>query len=872
MASALFRSVAAVHRVLLRAYGRDFRDRFESELQLVFESRLADRRRRPGAAAAFVLMAWLDTLISGLRQRLAGSLTPWAALDGLAQDVPQALRMVRRSPFLSLTAVVALAIGMGLAIAGFTVVKSEFYSVLPGPYGERVVAIQDYNRTAGWDLSVDYEEFTRRQAVSASFEAIAAYRDEKLSVSDRIVDSAFVTPNAFDVIGVATEAGRLFVAADAVPGSAAVVLLRAPLAAHWFGTSADAIGRTLRIEGELREIVGVIPASCRFPFRQDLWLPLGAGAPSDVRQQVSLFGRLKTGVTPAMAAAEFDVLASRNPRRPPDATLVAEVEPFARAQSGPEERFIAMASIVGLVLLLLVFAGNVANLMLARTAARRRELAVRAALGASRGRLVRQLAIEVLCLAMAAAAAGLIASDRLVALAQGGEQEYYGQLRPDAAVIGWVLLLAALVTVVAGILPAWRVVSTQRTTSLNREDAALAFGRVSAVLVVVEVAIAVGLLGGASALGQGLLRFSFDRFHFDESRFAVSQLYFGQPPNLSSGSTPRTPEARRAIWQAFRAEIARSERALIQRLERANGVRVSRSSHFPGNDTPYGGAAVDGSPTRRSRVVEIDEQFFEALGAPVVRGRDFSARDVDERAPVAIVNTPFERRFFGGGSAIGRRVRVNDEAVWREIVGVVPDLALNPGTPAEADGVYIPLQFDTVVRLGIRTEHPERLAIELHDAIAGLPVVPQVQWTRSLADQMRETQRVLRFIGSLLLAAGGSALLLACAGIYAVVAFGVAARRREIAIRLAIGASGAQVVRAIAGRTLLQLAAGLFLGLGMAWLTWQLVALMPTPVATAGPGMVLLTIGTLIAAGGAALARPIASALTIRPTDWLRES
>lgn len=802
-------------------------------------------------------------------------------LDALRQDLRFALRLTRRTPFMSLTAAAALAIAFGLATAGFTLVRALFFGTLPGPYGNRIVAIHEFNRTGGWRVPLALAELERRRQDATAFDDIGAFHVRSVSAGEAgtfgVVRVAFVTPNTFDILGVRPRSGRLLRPPDAEPGTAQALVLGETLARRIFGSDADAVGRLVRVDGRLREVVGIVGADCRFPDRVDAWLPLGPAATlAAPLPAVSMFGRLRAGVSAREAAAEMDVIAAGNPDRLKDAELVSIVEPFARSNADPHERRTAIAAAAGVALLVLVFAANVANLMLARTAARRRELAVRAALGASRRRLIGQIALEALGLALAAAVAGAVAASRGLGWAahRFGHPPYWIDLGLDPVVLLFVLALAIAATLVAGLAPAVKVVSSAVQDGLREGTGRLRFGRLSGAVVVVELAVAVALLGGAALIGRGLLAFGYERYRFSAEQVVVAQLYFGQPPALSRSASALTRDERVAIWRAFERRADDAQRAIVDALERTPGVRVSRAMHFPGNDTPNARVEVEtgrGPLSTASRVVEIDDRFLEILGAAPVSGRGFRVEEVRNGANVALVNVPFARKYFGAESPIGRRVRPAGRGAWREIVGVVPDLALNPGAPSSADGVYVPLGPTNVLVLGIRTPQPERMEHDLHQAALAAELRPQVQWAMTLLEQMNTTEAIFRGFGSVMFAAGGAALLLACAGVYAMVAFDLTQRRKEIAIRIAIGARRRDVARAILGRTVAQMSIGAVAGAGLAAIVHRLIGTLPITVEAGDPLFAVAVTLLLSATALAACARPLATALGTRPTDWLKD-
>jgi hypothetical protein len=386
------------------------------------------------------------------------------------------------------------------------------------------------------------------------------------------------------------------------------------------------------------------------------------------------------------------------------------------------------------------------------------------------------------------------------------------------------------------------------------------------------------LLTGAGLLGRGLAGFGYHAYRFPENQLLITQLYFGTPRIDDRAAADAS--ARRATWRTFLAGVREDERALVDRLSAVPDVRlVGFGWQFPGNERAVADVEIDrpgnASELVTTRVATAGENFFGVLNATVVRGRDFTVAERDAGAPVAIVNEPFARRYFPGLDPIGRRIRtprVDPGDHWREVIGVVPDLALNPGDPAHGDGIYLPASPENLVRLAVLVDgRAERVVPAIHDAARSVRLRPQVQWTRTLAAQMAEPVALFRGLGVGLLALGGVALLLACTGVHAIVAFSLAQRRRELAVRMALGAGGGAIVRAVLSRTVRQLITGAVGGLVVAALVTRLIEVIPFDVPKDDASLAFVMLCVLVAAGALACAVPLKRALALRPLDWLRE-
>ena len=806
-------------------------------------------------------------------------------------DLKLAVRAARATPLLSLTAVCALSVGIGLSTAAFTVVKAAFYSQLLTPDGASILELEDYDRAGGWELPITLEEFARRREAITSFSEVAAYRQRTSAITlagrEDVRQAAYVTPNIFRVVGVPPMAGRDLSEQDAMPAGGDAALIGETLARQRFRTADAAVGQIVRVDGHGYTIVGVIPASCRFPFDADVWVTLqsataSASAPA---QAVKVVGRAHTDVAIQTAEAELVAAASQVPPVRGE-ERAQRVVPFGALARGPEAQSVGWSIVGALVMLLLVSSANVANLLLARAAGRQRELTVRMALGAHRGRLIAGLVLEAAVLGASAAVLGFVCAGAALSAFKRvvDDLPYWVTLQPDGAVAAFVIGVASLATLCASVGPALRVTRGSPLDALRRSQSTIRFGRLSTVLIVGETALAIGLLTGAALLGRGLVGFGYHAYRLPEDRLLIAQLYFGAPAR-SDESAASDAASRRAASQKFLREVRASQRELADRLSAVPGVRlVGFGWQFPGNERSNAPVEIDrpGEPSElvTTRVAQAGENFFGVLNASVLRGRDFTIAERESAAPVAIVNEPFVRRYFRDLDPIGQRIRIqrferSDE--WREIVGVVPDLALNPGDPARGDGVYAPPSSINVVRLAVLVDgRPEPFVPLIHEAARVVPLRPEVQWTRTLGAQMAKPVALFRGLGVGLVALGGVALVLACTGLHAIVAFSLTQRRRELAVRIALGAGAATLARALLSRTLRQLAMGAIGGALVGMLVTRIIDVtpdvMPFDVPRGDASLLLLMTLLLTGAGVLACASPLKRALALRPLDWLRES
>ena len=823
---------------------------------------------------------------------------------GIALDAKLGLRMLGKQPLLTVVAMLALGLGIPSSLVLHHML-GVLLSPLPVPDGERILGIRNYSLESLDPVTSTVHDYARwRDARFASFESVAAARSYNVSVFAGTagappVRGAEITASAFGVLRAAPLMGRLLGPHDEIRGAADVVLISEDLWRSRFGSDPRIIGRTVRVGRTEHTVVGVMPSSFRFPMNDDVWLPMRA-SPQDYDDGegpgVHVFGRLKDGVSQQRADLEVAQMTERlavdNPEKYRRQVGQVVLMPLlflgedVIARTDPE---LVMMQAVMLALLLIV-CGNVGTLILARTATRLGELSIRTALGASRTRIVTQLFIEALVLALVATGLGLIAAEvtaqwLMRKIGPSGVLPYWMDLglRLDTVLVA--LGVAALAAVVAGVLPAFR--ATSRSVQANIQSTAsgkgsVRFGFGSSLLIVSEVVLSVGFL----AMGGALVRSVFadaGQTGMRPERYLRADVHV---PWTDAGSQREFADER-----AFQARVARTQQEVLRRLMEDRTVRgVGMGVDWIASYLPTTrDIIIDGidGVTWDAATAHIDVSFFRGLGRPIIAGRDFTAADVAVQgstgpAPV-IVNTSFVEDVLGGRNAVGQQFRLEmpeqgtaeGRSVWFEIVGVVEALGMNPINPAEDAGFYEPVPAGTSnparYLIEVRGD-PAAYAARLREIVAAVDPNATVDEAIALDAAWKSDGGVFRWMFMMEIILAGIAFILAVSGLYALMSFTVSQRKREVAIRSALGARPRSIIVTIARRAALQLGIGLALGGVWAWILLNQIVDDPLIRPINMPVTISATLVLTAIVGAIGCASPTIRGLRIQPSDALRES
>jgi putative ABC transport system permease protein len=770
-------------------------------------------------------------------------------MEQLRQDLLYALRRFVKAPAFTCVAVTTLALGIGANTAIFSVVNGVLLRPLPYPQPDRLVGV--YHVNGGHRVVMSGPNFIDVTKSATTFENAAAVDTGRAILTGEgepaRLPVAEVSASLFNVLRVRPEVGRTFNAGENTPGATNVVILSHNLWRQRFGSDPGVIGKRIMIDSVPKEVVGVMPAGFSYPAGREAWMPLEYDGNFVSRQRgawyLEVVARLKPGVTPQESAAEVETIGRRLAREYPDADSEIGMSTYPLLESMVGEIRLAVLVLLGAVgFVLLIACTNVANLLLARAAARGSEMAVRTALGASRSRLVRQLLTESVLLALAGAAGGLLLAvwgvDLLLRLKPEGIPRL-DDVRIDGTVILFTVAVALVTGVLFGVVPA-----SSATRGLNetlKESGRGAVGnrggqRLRAVLVVAELALAVMLLAGA-----GLLLRSFMKLQAVDPGFTVAQaLTF----DISLPETQYQADARRvaffdALTPRLRALPGVESVSAIMALP-LSGMNFDISFEVAGRP-PLPPAQ---QPSMEVRVTSPD--YFASIGIPLKRGRFFAETDSAAAPPVVLITESAARQFFPNEDPIGKVItlgwgrrgatrRAGGQVVG--IVGNVKDAGLGEPNPPQ---IYLPYRQWPVGAMTMILETavpPMSLADAVRHEVYAIDGNLPVSNVNTLDAVVAKSISQQRFYMLLLTLFAAVALVLAAVGIFGVLSYAVSQRTREIGIRMALGAHGRSVVSMVVRQAMVLVACGVGIGVALGLFLSQILAEMlfgvtPTDPAT----------------------------------------
>ncbi|HEX8243286.1 MAG TPA: ABC transporter permease, partial [Longimicrobium sp.] len=746
----------------------------------------------------------------------------------LLQDLRYGARKLLTNPGFSAVSVVTLALGIGLTTTMFSIVYGALMRGLPFEHGERVVSIRRENPVRDWhEMNVSQHDFADYRAQQHLFEGLAAFTNGTVNVSGaekpERFDGAYLTANAFQLLRAKPYLGRTFRPGEDAVGAPAVVILGYELWQSRYGGDRGVIGRTIRVNGEQAEVIGIMPPRFAFPASEKLWLPLRDPLPAKRGdgQDFFVFGRLKPGVTVDRASTEMAGIARRLAAQYPESNkdITAYVQPYTKSFIGDEPTQLLKTMLFAVFLVLLIACANVANLLLSQAAMRAKEVGIRTAMGASRRRIVMQFLTEPLALALVAAVIGVgLAAYGVKAFnasIAATEPPFWIDIRIDGPILLFVLGITLFATFVSGVLPAIRASGANVNEVLkdeSRGSSSFRGGRLSRALVVFEIALSVGLLVAAGLTIKSVTK--------------LRNMNYGFPTRNIFTARVGLPET---VYRDSAAQI-RFYDQLYQRLAELPGVEsYTLTGMLPVLGAPTTTVGIEGKAYAQDRdypqthFITTYPGYFRTFQV-ALEGRDFNTSDTQTGAPVAIVSHTFATRYFGRQNPIGRRIRIGDAKStepWRTIVGVVPDM-WNDGTDNEdPQSVYLPFAQapQRYMSVTIRPRGaPAAMTAPVRALVSSMDQDLPIYFVHTLQERIDEETWFYRVFGVLFMIMGGVALVLAAVGLYGVMAFNVARRTREMGVRMALGAQPGDVVRLIMRQGVVHLAIGLVLGSGLAFL------------------------------------------------------
>jgi putative ABC transport system permease protein len=794
-------------------------------------------------------------------------------LDELRQDLRYGVRALWSSPAFTLTALLTLALGIGANAAIFSVVRTVLLAPLPFPDADRIVRTYHVNPSNGVARgTVSEPDFLDWKRASQTAETMGGFwYEDGLSGIDLTgmgnperLSSTLVTDGFFETLGSRPLFGRLLIADDHVPGRNRVVVISHGLWTRRFGADPSIVGRSITLNKEPFEVVGVMPASFTYPAgrRIDVWIPLSYFGPDQIGRSraarfLAVVARLRPGVTEPQFRDELSRIAEGLSRNYPENTGWTSVSTASIGETivGEVRRpLIVLMAAVGM--LLLIACVNIAGLLLARASGRQTELAVRAALGAGRGRIARQLVTESLTLALVGGALGTVLAFAAVhAFAAWGATELPrpGAIRVDGAILGFTAGLSIVCGLIFGVFPAVRA-STNLEQSLRAGSRGSAGGtgqRLRSALVVVEVALAVVLVAGAALSAKSLVRL-----------VAVNP---GFRPSNALVVTISVPSVQHyvAILDGIRSLPGVEAAGSIRDLPlQGKGEQVRPD--IAGRPTPSGG-----NPIVQRHHVSVD--YFKAMGVPVRAGRAFEPTDRPGSQPVVMINEEFARRTWPGENAVGKALRFGQLEV--PVIGVVADVRQGGLSEPVEPAIYLHAlqQFRSRMNIVMRTSgDPLRYADPVRRVIWSKNADQTITDVTTLDDVLDRSVARPRLLAWLLGAFGTIGLTLGALGIFGVLAFAVSQRRREIGVRVALGASPRSVLGLILSQGMLLAVSGIVIGVaGAAVLTRSMESVL-FGIEPSDPWTFAQVIIVLLGAAAMASWLPARRALAIDPVTALR--
>ena len=807
-------------------------------------------------------------------------------MDRLFRDLRYAFRTLRRSPGFTIFAVVTIALGIGATSTIFSVIDAVLLSPLPYRAPDRLVALWEHGiKDGNVAFPISVASFADWREQNQVFTKIAASRNRTFTITEdggtaEQLFGANVTDGYFDILGVQPQLGRLFRPEEDVAGGPRVVLLGDGLWRRRFGADREVVGKVIQLASESYEVVGVLPPSARMPRpNTEYWTPMqwsAAELADRGNHYLAAIGRLKPGVSIGQARASMSELGRRLEQEHPDVQAGFNVTVRSLTEDVVGDVRTPLYVVAGAVgFLLLICCANVANLLLARVASRHKEIAIRSAVGAGRGHIVRQLMAESIVLALVGGGLGIVLAawgTHGLAVLGAAELPRLDGMGVDARVVGFAVAVTLGTGLLFGLAPALQASRTDLNQTLKDGTRGSSGGpgaaRARQLLLVAEVAISLTLLVGA-----GLMIRSLDRLRAVDTGFRTDHLLTAQIP-LPRVKYDSTPE-RVAFYAALQERLGA--------LPDVRGVTMASGLPYGGNGVAQIGYFIEGRTPRHDNAKvpvayfhTVTADYFTVLGIPLRRGRVFAPADRADAPPVAIVNETLARQEFAGENPVGKRFQTGDEdSPFITIVGVVGDVrqrGVGEDAPPVLYTVNEQIELGSLTVFVRARGNPDALVSSVRREVQALdPDVPLARLATMdalLADSMARP----RFLTVLLTIFAGVALVLALIGIYGVVAYSVAQRTQEFGIRMALGADAGRVLGDVVRQAATVTGIGIGIGLVSALLLSRLIATLLFQTGTADPVTYGVIIALLLGVTIVASWVPARRATRVSPLAALRSS
>lgn len=804
----------------------------------------------------------------------------------MKNDLSAALRLVRSQPWFAAAIILTLAFAIGINTTVFTIANAVLYKEVPLPNGDRLVTVSNHSLKRGdKQFNLSYPEFETMRQQTESLEALEATASYQAIISESGVaperfSAAHATAGLFPMLGIQPVAGRPFNERDFREGSDRTAYISYSVWKTRYGLDPDAVGGIVSINNQAVEIIGVMPDGFRFPSQEDVWTPYFPGEEREDRssRRLQAFGLLNPGVSIGEANGEIALFAANIAQAHPETNenIGADVLTFHdRYNGGPIGIiFLAMLGATGFVLM--IACSNVANMLLSRSLARRQEISIRAALGARRSQIVRQLLVESVTLSLlggllglAITAFGVHAFDLAT---QSVGKPYWILFEIDYRVFAYFAIVSIGSGLLFGIGPALRTSRIDLNTVLKegaRGSDSRQTGRLSGALVALQFAMTFVLLTGAGLM----LRSFFAAQDLNSFLPADSTLVASIAVPAAKGERYEDPSTRRVFFHE-----------LEKRLEQIPGVETAvLTNYLPGLGSATRNILIDGRPNDETvdppqvSLLTQTKNYFSLIGLPIREGRTFLDTDNESNQLVAIASQEFVDTHWPDESGLGKRFAFDEKdkpADWITIVGVASDIVQQSRKDAPPPLVYVPHSQRPWAYMNVMLRvdgDPLALSVTLKNLVQELDTNLPVFDVQTLGQAQKHNYWFLNVFGTLFLSFAAIGLAMASVGIYATVAQSTARRVQEIGIRLALGSSPGGILRLVLRRGLIQMAIGLTAGVGIAYSTTHMLEGLMFRISPRDPIVFSVSIGLLVAIGFVASWLPARRAAQLSPTEALRD-